>query len=279
MKNLLLVASLTFLAPIALVSCSGNETAEVETPTESETIASSGEKGNLVLVANGEDFVRQGFVTKDGWQINFDNVYVTLADVQAYQTEPPFDPDTAEEIKASESVVLISEPITIDLAEGDADAQPITVAEKEAPAGNYNALSWQVVPGETDVTAGKTIVLDGTATKDGETVDFVIGFNQPLTYQCGEFVGDDRKGILKGTETADVETTFHFDHIFGDADAPADDPLNQEAVGFQPMAALATNGTLEVDQETLQSELSSEDYQKLENAIASLGHVGEGHCK
>ncbi|MEC4985689.1 MAG: DUF4382 domain-containing protein [Oscillatoria sp. PMC 1068.18] len=279
MKKLLLVTSLTFLASVTLLGCSSSQTAKVKTSAETETLASSGEKGNLVLVANGEDFVRQGFVTKDRWEINFDNVYVTLADVQAYQTEPPFDADTAEEIKAQESVVLVSEPITINLAEGDADAQPITVAEKEAPAGNYNALSWQVVPGETDTTAGKTIVLDGTATKDGETVEFVIGFNQPLTYQCGEFVGDDRKGILKGTETADVETTFHFDHIFGDADTPADDSLNQEAVGFQPMAALAENGTLEVDQDTLKTELSSEDYEKLENAIASLGHVGEGHCK
>ena len=26
------------------------------------------------LVANGEDFVRQGFVSKDGWRISFDHV-------------------------------------------------------------------------------------------------------------------------------------------------------------------------------------------------------------
>ena len=35
--------------------------------------ASTGE-GSLVLVANGEDFVRQGFVSKDGWSINFEHL-------------------------------------------------------------------------------------------------------------------------------------------------------------------------------------------------------------
>ena len=38
------------------------------------------ETGRLQFVANGEDFVRQGFVSKDGWAIGFDHVYINLAD-------------------------------------------------------------------------------------------------------------------------------------------------------------------------------------------------------
>ena len=73
---------------------------------------------------------------------------------------------------------------------------------------------------------GSTIVLEGTAEKEGRTVDFTMSFDQPLGYTCGQYVGDERKGILQGTEGAELETTFHFDHIFGDGDVPEADSLN-----------------------------------------------------
>ena len=269
MKKLFLLASLSLLVPTFLIGCASQETLKSST---------SNEKGTLSLVANGEDFVRQGFVSKDGWRISFDHVYVTLADVAAYQTDPPFDPDAGDTIKAKETVILLDKPKTVDLAEDPEDAQPILVAQVEAPTGQYNVLSWEVVEAGEGPAEGQTIVLDGTATKDGQTIDFLIGFNQRLNYACGEFVGDERKGILKATAESEVETTFHFDHIFGDANAPADDPLNTGAVGFQPMVTLAEDGTLEVDVAILKKELSSEDYQTFQKAIAGLGHVGEGHC-
>jgi len=43
------------LAGIILTGCAGGEAT-----------------GRLQVYANGEDFVRQGFVSKDGWSINFD---------------------------------------------------------------------------------------------------------------------------------------------------------------------------------------------------------------
>ncbi|ELR98466.1 hypothetical protein [Gloeocapsa sp. PCC 73106] len=232
--------------------------------------------GELLLVANGEDFVRQGFTSKDGWQIEFDHVYVTLAEVTAYQTNPPFDPATDEAMKPIVTVVLTESPQTVDLAEGDTDAKPILVSQvKDAPAGNYNAIAWQVVPS----TEGKTILLQGKATKGGETINFNLGITQALKYTCGEFVGDDRKGILEPGAQAELETTFHFDHIFGSAEVPQDDPLNTDALGFEPLAALAQNGQLQADSESLAQQMSPEDYQRLAEAIANLGHVGEGHCR
>lgn len=282
-KQLLIWASLTFLAPGVFFGCSENATqtgTQAEAPAEqkTETQAAAGQ-GTLQLVANGEDFVRQGFVTKDGWRIDFDHVYVTLDDITAYQTEPPFDPDKSGELKSTQKVTLLEEPKTVDLAEGGGDAHPITVATQKAPAGTYNAMSWQVVEATKGPASGSAILLDGTAKKEGRTVDFVISLDKPLEYTCGQYVGDQRKGILTSTEQGELETTFHFDHIFGDADTPANDSLNQDAVGFEPMAALAQNGTLKADMATLEQKLPKQDYQKLQKAIAGLGHVGEGHCR
>lgn len=273
MKKALLFAGLVFLTPVGLVGC-GSE-GDTAADTEAVTNGSSAE-GTLEVVANGESFVQEGFVTKDGWQVDFDHVYVTLDDVTAYQTDPPFDPDQAAEPEATQTVTILEEPETVDLA-GEA-ATPV-VATATAPKGNYNALSWDVVPAESGEAAGSTIVLDGTAQKDGRTIDFVLKFDQPLSYTCGQFVGDQRKGILQNTDEAELEATFHFDHIFGDGNAPADDAINTGAIGFEPLANLAEGETLEANSEQLEAQLSTEDYTTLTEAIEGLGHVGEGHCR
>jgi hypothetical protein len=121
--------------------------------------------------------------------------------------------------------------------------------------------------------------MQGTASKDGETIPFAIKVNEELAFTCGDFIGDERKGILAADEEADLEATFHFDHLFGDGGAPPDDSINTGALGFDPLAALATNGTLDVDSAALQAGLSEEDYTTFLAILPSLGHVGEGHCE
>lgn len=233
--------------------------------------------GTLEFRANGEDFVRQGFVSKDGWTIFFDNVYVTVADVAAYRTDPPYDASDGADIEGEN--VALPDVYTLDLAAGDEDAAPILIGEvTDAAAGQYNAVTWRMVPAESGESAGHSVVLMGTAEKAGEIVNFTMRLDDEFRYRCGEFVGDERKGILAEGETADVELTFHFDHVFGDADAPMDDALNVGALGFDPLAALAQDGTLDVSGADLQSELSAEDYATLVDTLQTLGHVGEGHC-
>jgi hypothetical protein len=78
---------------------------------------------------------------------------------------------------------------------------------------------------------------------------------------------------------ADVESTFHFDHLFGDAGVPMDDDINTSALGFEPLAALAENGEVNGDSATLKANLSEADYTTLMNILPSLGQVGEGHCE
>lgn len=260
------------LALTALAACSS------EAPTSSANGApdsAAAGQGTLVIRANGEDFVRQGFTSKDGWDISFDHVYVTLAEVTAYQSEPPYDP-TADAALVATTQAQVAGPLVLDLAEGDASAEPIVIAELEVPAGRYNALSWRVVP---DTKDDATIRLVGQATQDGTTVAFDVGIEDTLAFTCGDFVGDERKGILTDGGTADLEATFHFDHLFGDGEASADDEINTGALGFGPLAALATDGQLMVDGAGLKANLSAPDQAILASILPSLGHVGEGHCQ
>lgn len=258
---LVLTISLLLAATIALISCGGGVAG-----------------GTLQFHANGEDFVREGFVSKDGWSITFDNVYVHLADITAYQTDPPYDPHVTTIIDSDVEVSLPG-ACTVDLAEGDEDADPILVGEVQNVAvGHYNAISWQMEQASSGPAAGYSLVIIGTAEKDGESIDFTIGVEEEYRYCCGEYVGDERKGIVEDGGTADVEMTFHFDHIFGDFDAPPDDHVNVGAIGFDPFADIAEEGKLDEYLDSLQGKLSVEDYQTLVGTLPTLGHVGEGHC-
>jgi len=286
------VFRLLLLVPLAgfVLSCGGAPESSSEEPSGESAESASGvdtepeePSTGLILTANGEAFVREGFTTKDGWEVEFERVFVTLSDVVAHQTEPAFDPDKDSELKATESVTLLPAERTTNLA-ADSDGPAIEViAAPDAPPGTYNAVSWEVVPAQSGLAADTAISMVGEATKDGETRYFTISFDKPLAYQCGEFVGDERKGILEEGEekSAEVELTLHFDHIFGDAGAPPDDEINTGAVGFEPFVAAFSDGDALIAEgmETMQAELSEEDYQTLVKAIEGLGHVGEGHCK
>lgn len=233
--------------------------------------------GQLQVKANGEDFVRQPFTSKDGWQISFDQVQVHLSDITAYQTDPPFDPDGEAALEAQAEVSIPAE--TVDLAAGDETADPILVDQTSAPVGQYNALAWQVTQAQTGPAAGQALVMVGQATKDGRTVEFDLKSDRAFSYTCGEFVGDERKGVVQAGETADLEATFHFDHIFGDGEQPSDDEINVNALGFEPLAALADGQTLAADWTMLTQRLPPEQLKLLETALLGLGHVGEGHCR
>ena len=159
--------------------------------------------GTLQFHANGEDFVRQGFVSKDGWAISFDHVYVHLADIAGYQTEPPYDPHAGGDVKAQVEAGPDGTH-TVDLAEGGPDTAPIFVGQvDDAPAGQYNALSWRMVKATDGSASGYSLVMIGTAEKEGQTVDFTIQVENEYEYTCGEYVGDERKGILQKDGTAD----------------------------------------------------------------------------
>ncbi|MGQ9838081.1 MAG: hypothetical protein ACUVRV_08970 [Cyanobacteriota bacterium] len=298
----------------------------------------SGPLGRLELWANGEKLIREGFVSKDGWVLSFDQVYVTLADITAYQTDPPFDPDSGQPLQAKTQVSLPG-PITVNLV--STPEERAFLGSLEALPGHYNALSWRMVPAVDGPAMGYSLWIQGSAqpgprasyksaTQQGGrgeapaphtpqenesavqgTVDFVLKFPQELTFLCGEYLGEDRKGFVavkdsvppvqsrrgpealrvsgpeaqRGSEAevlsqaADLEATFHFDHLFGSGELPPEDSLNQSALGFAPFAALAVDGSLDLDWASLQEKLSSVEANAVEEILRQFAHVGEGHCR
>lgn len=250
--------------------------------SKKQSVIAANETGTLTLVGNGEDFVRKGFTSKDGWQINFDHVYVNVAEAIAYSTKSVFEPQKGaktDDIIYRNKVNFIDAEKTIDLAAGSENFAPIKISEVKVPIDFYNALTWKLSTADDNSPAsGNTIVLEGTANKEDKIINFKIGLNNPSEYICGEYVGEERLGIVEASSSGKVEATLHFDHIFGDFETLPKDDLNQNALGFQPLATLAKNGRLELDENALFQQLSPQQYQKLTKAVVGLGHVGEGHC-
>lgn len=217
-------------------------------------------EGRLAFFASGEDLATEGFVdaqlTRDGWALTFDHIFVTVTALTAHQAEPPYDAMAGGEIQATTSVVLAGEH-SFDLVEADADDR-VLIGEVEAPVGHFNALSWRMTPATAGPAEGYAMVFVGTAERDGVVVPFVLRNAEARTYRCGEFVGDERKGFVVAGGMADLELTFHLDHVFGRADKAADDPTNLDALGFD---AFAAGGEHEI---TLRG--------------MHIGHAGEGHC-
>ncbi|MTI82979.1 MAG: DUF4382 domain-containing protein [Firmicutes bacterium] len=270
MKKLFSMTVLFIFLSAILAGCGSGGTGEQAKQSENKI-------GTLQFTANGEDFVRQGFTSKDGWDVSFDHVYINLADITAYQADPPYDADEGGEVQA-ETKVSIPGVHTVDLAAGDQNASPIMVSEKEMPTGHYNAISWKMLKASEGPAQGYSLVVAGKAAKNGKTVNFTLKNEKQYKYTGGEFIGDQRKGIVQEGKIADLEMTFHFDHIFGDAGTPADDELNVGAPGFAPFVGLAADGKVDINMAGLKEKLSPEDYQKLETTLTTLGHVGEGHC-
>lgn len=219
--------------------------------------------GTVTFYANGEELATEGFtspeLTKDGWTLRFEHIYVTLAAVSAYQTDPPFAPHRDDEITAARQVSLPG-PFTLDLT-GDAAQRVLIGAVDTAPPGHYNALSWRLVKADSGPAAGYSMMLTGTADKDGRTRPFVLYSAEESTYRCGEYIGDERKGFLSADDgSTDLELTFHLDHIFGRADRSAEDPMNLSAHGFDPFADNKIGATMRL-------------------RGLHIGHTGEGHCR
>ena len=259
MKKTATITSAIAFFTVLFASCKASENRITEEKIDN--------KGNLVLVANGEDFVRQGFLAKDGWQIEFDRLEVSVSEVIAYEMDSDPKANFEKNLKSQPQVLIVAQAKTIDLAAGDDNAQPIVVSNTEAPEAFYNALSWKMQPTEDGLLPDQTIVLQGKAVKAQRNVNFILGFRVPLTYFCGEFVGEERKGMLQSGKSAEVEMTFHFDHIFGDGALASEDSINQTALGFQPLADVAQGDNLKLDWQGLQENLSPEDYALLKDAI------------
>ncbi|MCG9885012.1 MAG: DUF4382 domain-containing protein [Cyanobacteria bacterium] len=263
-------------AAIALASCTAPTPSEGEGATTEGTATPAAGSSLITVRANGEAFVQEGLTSRDGWQVTFDRLLVGIQDVVVHQTEPPFDAQAAAPLAAQVSVpVPTAEPVNLKVAEG---AELPAVGQATAAPGRYNALSWHLAPTvETEGGNRASILLAGQATKDGRTVPFTIAVAPDLRFECGDYVGDERKGVVTA-EGGELEITLHFDHWFGDASLAADDPMNQESLGIEPLIALAQGDRLTLEPEAI-AQLPAADQETLTKVFNNLAHVGEGHCR
>lgn len=221
-------------------------------------LPASAQAGGLTLFASGEALATEGFadpvLTRDGWALSFTRILVTIADATAWRTDPPF---TADGPSIAGEPLAFGGPFTVDLVAADEDDRVAIVTVDAAP-GHWNALSFTLAPATEGPFPGRSLVFEGVATRAGETVAFTLVSADAIAHACGEYMGDERKGFVAAGAPGDLEITLHLDHLFGRADLPADDPTNQEALGFDRFAAGGE--------------------QEFTLAGLHLGHVGEGHC-
>ncbi|MDP8256135.1 MAG: hypothetical protein P9M14_10315 [Candidatus Alcyoniella australis] len=240
--------------------------------------------GTLEFYANGEEFIRNGFVGKTGWDIAFSNFWVNLDGVTAFQVaEEKNAPchaghDHGDIPEGAEHAYLEGGPFWVDLHQGDDRALLGTVTD--AVAGNYNYLNFNMIQTDTGDYSGYSIVMVGTATKDEETVAFTIKLDEQMKFNaCHQETDDEYAGVVADGDTGSMELTFHSDHLFGDIESIDDpDSVNPGATGFQPFADLAVDGLLDIDQTEMSEQLSTDDYTTFIAALFTLGHSGEGHC-
>jgi len=225
--------------------------------------STSSRTGTIIFTANGEDFVRKGFIDKQGWSISFDQLYINLLDPTAYMS--------------SGQSVILKGAYWVDLAAGNDEAEPIEIGRlSEIPAENYKALKFKIRKSPGGAFQGCSIVLIGRAEKKGLSVPFIIKLEEEMDFDGREgYVGEELKGMLLPGKVTSVEMTFHFDHIFGDQEAAADDHINTGSVGFDFFNQFTQNGKVDVRQSELKKAVG---YDTLVRAIWTLGHLGEGHC-
>ena len=220
----------------------------------------------MLFTANGEDFIINGLTSKEGWHIQFDNVLVNICDPEAYN------PDRTE-LKA-----VLEGHHMVDLKRGTSNQPQVSVGIlPDAKAGNYQSLRFSLKQMETGEYAGYSIVLKGFAEKEKVKIPFLIKLDEELTFNGREgYVGDSIKGILHPGKTADVEMTFHFDHLFGNIEMDADDHVNSQSPGFEFFLHYIKDKKIDVNQELTKS---NPQYDILIQGIETLGHLGEGHCE
>jgi hypothetical protein len=202
-------------------------------------VSLSGEEASLggfpVDVGGGEMIAFE-----DGWTLQFERVLVSLIDFT---------------LASSDGEALAPEGgVVADLHRG----MPLGWEMEGVPAQRWDRVSYLIAPPAADARIlagadpaavetmranGWSMLIEGAAQHDAETVRFSLGF--PLAIRnsgCHSGVdGTDGLVVANGSVT-EAEVTIHLDHLFFDTYA------NDEAsMRFEPYAAVASDGVMTLD--------------------------------
>lgn len=216
---------------------------------------------SMIFKANGEEFIRKGFIDKNNWHLTFTDVFVNLTNINA--------------VSESGKKIELHGNFWINLLDGSDDLIEIAKVTNVNP-GNYKDLQFSVSP-QNNKCPNCSMLIKGTATKDNKKVKFTIKINESILWDAPDgYVGKTIKGIVTNKKDGEEEISFHFDHLFGDVTASKDDHVNTNSVGFDYFMQYEKNNSIDISQDAL---IKDKEYEKLIKAIWSLGHSGEGHAK
>lgn len=231
------------------------------------------------LTAFGEAFVEEGIEAEafvDGWSVSFSELVVSVNDVRTSPGGP---------VSSGGFVVDLSLP-----SGGDGHPLTRTAVEGDVLQSVHYRLSPPSGEVEGNATAaqvdrlraeGLAVWAQGTATRDGQIVEFAWGIPADLSFDC-----DVGTRLSPGTP-AGVELTMHGDHLFVDdlevapnvafdeiarADSDGDGLVVPSELAAVPLAGLAryqTGGRTDID----------DLWAYVGAAALTMPHVdGEGNC-
>lgn len=267
-----------------------------------------GATGAVNVVVDGEDGARLGYPNgsgdeviefTDGWSLNFDRVLVAVQEFHLRASD-------------GDDALLDTDPVVVDLSSDVVLAHTFD----SVPARRWDHVSYRIVPPTSasraiDVDAadvqrmidgGNSLLVEGTATRGEESVEFSFGIPLTVTNLDCES-GDETLGlVVPEASTAEANLTMHFDHLFFDSYA-----TEEPAIRFDAIAAMAVDGevTLEMLRGQSMTDVRDADgeplmdgaeavvydpgplsvggdtlYDYILAASSTTGHfLGEGHCE
>lgn len=239
------------LSLLACIACGSSASGSVE-------VSIDGESGAVDGYPLGGD---PSFV--DGWSISFDRVVASVQDVRLQTTD-------------GDDALLMADPVLIDLSAG-----PATTHEFEGvPAQRWDSVSYRIAPAtaasrliavdesirSTMVGAGAALLVEGTATRDAESIDF--SFAIPISVDsmdCESGVDGTAGMVVTEGGRADAALTLHFDHLFFD-----DYSVDGSDMRFDAMAATAVDGRVDL------TTLATQNITDLRDAAGDPLMDGEG---
>lgn len=235
--------------------------------------ASDAGRGAVAIRVSGEGAAKTGYPYvkngaeirfADGWTVRFSKYLVSVGELRLA---------SADDVDAFASTDVFVTDLHLD--------DPTILLQDGLEARRWERFGFRVVPPPpTAKTVGQVAAedlvrmqqggfnywLEGTAEKDGRSVSFAWGLGNPTrATNCTNGLDNTEGVVVRSNATADVEITFHLDHLFWDtlgtevanlrfeaiaAVADGDSRVTFDALATQPLADLrAADGGPLVDED------------------------------
>jgi len=199
--------------PLVALLLGADACSDAGTASGRVSVRASGEGAAL----NGYPYVKNGatIAFADGWALRFSKYIASVGHLRL---------GTEDGRTAFDS----SDVFVLDLHAGPAELTSFPAIEArrwerfgfdvEAPSATAKTVG-DVSPADVDAmrAAGWNYLVEGTAEKSGRTVRFSWGISNPVrATNCTNGIDGTEGVVVRTNATADVEITFHLDHLFWD---------------------------------------------------------------